>query len=307
MNPGRFFSGLGLISVSLAIHGSLFFSLDRAVSINQSKLIEEQQKVLRQKEKNIQFEFVEAPPKALPQKPEESSKISDRDAVNQDGEKDKSGLKGTPNIQVQGVADQLAQHRGAVSQPSTPKSEPSEERKATPAAPPEKNENGQKESKEVSTPLPQKNVKESEAKPLINPSPGVQNLTGNDKITTQEMSKSKSKGAELFGVTSFEATGSGMGVYMKNLKEKIWLSWFPYLAFKYPMDFKSADAVISFTLNQKGEVKIVKMVESQGSPLFASICMDAIQRASGFGEVPKEMLALMGKDEIEIKFGFHYR
>jgi len=121
------------------------------------------------------------------------------------------------------------------------------------------------------------------------------------------MSKSKSKGAELFGVTSFEATGSGMGVYMKNLKEKIWLSWFPYLAFKYPMDFKSADAVISFTLNQKGEVKIVKVVESQGSPLFTSICVEAIQRASGFGEIPQEMLALMGKDEIEIKFGFHYR
>ena len=52
-----------------------------------------------------------------------------------------------------------------------------------------------------------------------------------------------------------------MGVYMKNLKEKIWLSWFPYLAFKYPMDFKSADAVISFTLNQKGEVTIKAMTE----------------------------------------------
>ena len=305
MNPGRFYSGLGLISVSLAVHGSLFFSLDRAVSISQTRLIEEQRKVFRQKEKNIQFEFVEAPPKTIPQKPEESSKISDRDALNQDKEQDKSGLNGAPNIEAQGFADQLAQQRGVVPQPSAPKSEPSEEQKAALAAPPEKTAEGLNEPREVSRQEEPK--KESQAKPLIQPSPGVQSLTGSDKITTQEMSKSKSKGAELFGVTSFEATGSGMGVYMKNLKEKIWLSWFPYLAFKYPMDFKSADAVISITLNQKGEVKIVKMIESQGSPLFASFCMEAVQRASGFGEVPEEMLALMGKDEIEIKFGFHYR
>ena len=141
----------------------------------------------------------------------------------------------------------------------------------------------------------------------VNPQTPIQGLTGQDKIITQEMTKFKSRGAEIFGVTSFEATGSGMGAYMKNLKEKIWLSWFPYLAFKYPQDFKSADVVIRFTLNQKGEVKILQVLESQGSPLFASVCMDAIQRASGFGEVPQEMLALMGKDEIEIKFGFHYR
>jgi len=302
----RFFSGLGLISVSLVIHGALFFPLDHAASLKQTHLTEEQQEVLKQKDRNIQFEFVEAPSKALPRLPEESSKISDRDALNHDSQEDKSGLNGTPNIQAQGVADQLVQQRGVVPQPSTPKSEPSEERKAAPpASPPEKTAEGLNEPRKESQ--QEEPEKESQAKPLVNPSPGVQSLTGSDKITTQEMTKSKSKGAELFGVTSFEATGSGMGAYMKNLKEKIWLSWFPYLAFKYPMDFKSADAVISFTLNQKGEVKIVRVIESQGSPLFASFCMEAIQRASGFGEVPEEMLALMGKDEIEIKFGFHYR
>ncbi len=302
----RFFSGLGLISVSLVIHGALFFPLDHAASLKQTHLTEEQQEVLKQKDRKNQLEFVAAPSKALPRLPEESSKISDRDALNHDSQEDKSGLNGTPNIQAQGVADQLVQQRGVVPQPSTPKSEPSEERKAAPpASPPEKTAEGLNEPRKESQ--QEEPEKESQAKPLVNPSPGVQSLTGSDKITTQEMTKSKSKGAELFGVTSFEATGSGMGAYMKNLKEKIWLSWFPYLAFKYPMDFKSADAVISFTLNQKGEVKIVRVIESQGSPLFASFCMEAIQRASGFGEVPEEMLALMGKDEIEIKFGFHYR
>ncbi len=136
---------------------------------------------------------------------------------------------------------------------------------------------------------------------------GGQGLTGQDRINTQEMIRTRSFGARLIGMTSFEATGSGMGEYMKNLKDRVWLSWFPYIAFKYPQDFKTADAVISITISAKGDVKMLQVVESEGSPTFASFCMEAIQRASNFGPLPQEILALIGKDELEIKFGFHYR
>ena len=105
----RFFSELGLISVSLAIHGSLFLSLDRAISLSPATQMQAQQKILTQKAKDIQFEFVEAPPKTHPQKPKDSSRISDRDALNQDSQENESALKGTPYIQTQGVMDQLAQ------------------------------------------------------------------------------------------------------------------------------------------------------------------------------------------------------
>ena len=30
-------------------------------------------------------------------------------------------------------------------------------------------------------------------------------------------------------------------------------------------------------------------------------------RASDFGPLPKEVLAIVGKDELEIRFAFHYR
>ena len=130
---------------------------------------------------------------------------------------------------------------------------------------------------------------------------------GQDRITTAEMSKKISHGTRLEGITSFEATGSGMGVYMKNLKEKIWLAWFPYLAVHYPKDFKTADAVVRFKLNAQGEVKIVELVESKGSPLFAAFCIESVQRAGSFGPLPPEILDLVGKDELEIKFAFHYK
>jgi outer membrane biosynthesis protein TonB len=131
--------------------------------------------------------------------------------------------------------------------------------------------------------------------------------TGQDRIITSEISKTKSHGAQLYGITSFEATGSGMGVYMKNLKEKIWLAWFPYLVIHYPKDFKTADAVVNFKLNAKGEVKTMELLESKGSPLFAAFCVESIRRAGSFGPLPQEILDLVGKEELDIKFAFHYR
>ena len=110
----------------------------------------------------------------------------------------------------------------------------------------------------------------------------------------------------MYGVTSFEATGSGMGKYIKNMKERIWLAWFPYLAAHYPKDFKSADVLLSFTLDAQGRVRTVRVVESKGSALFSAFCMEAVQRASPFGPLPQEILDLVGKDELEIKFAFHY-
>jgi hypothetical protein len=131
-------------------------------------------------------------------------------------------------------------------------------------------------------------------------------ISGADKINSSRITRSKSSGAQIFGVTSFEATGSGMGSYMKQLKEKVWLSWFPYLAFHFPRDFKSADALIEFRLNRLGEVKSVLLIDQQGSALFGSFCMEAIQRASPFGPLPEEILVLLGKDDIDIQFSFHY-
>ena len=113
--------------------------------------------------------------------------------------------------------------------------------------------------------------------------------------------------ARFYGFTSFEATGSGMGVYMKNLKEKIWLSWFAYLSFKYPQDFRGADVMVSFKLDAHGRVKSVTVLENGGDGVFADYCEGAIRRAGGFGDLPKDILGLLGKDELEIRCAFHYR
>jgi hypothetical protein len=229
----------------------------------------------------IAFEYVEAP-KAPPKRhAAKTSRISERDAVNQGRAENQAAAEGAPLAKA-GPTNQLAQKKGNASP-------------ALPASPEVRPQSAQGPSP------PQRAQKAQEARPAAKPG------EGSDRITTDEMSRLRSRGARLEGLTSFEATGSGMGVYMKNLKEKIWLAWFPYLITRYPADFKTADAVVSFTLNARGEVKIVELIDSKGSALFAAFCMEAIQRAGSFGPLPPEILALVGKDELEIKFAFHYK
>lgn len=234
---------------------------------------------------------------------------------------DKAHTAVHPHIKLQGHADQLAQQQGNYAQsPSSQVSPHQGTKQQEPSKELDKRQLSKTENNPVMPPnqgIAELMVRPSDAshpssqnspsQPEVKPKPEVRGSGGTDKITTQEMSKIKSPGAQLFGQTSFEATGSGMGEYMKNLKERIWLAWFPYLAYQYPQDFRGADVIVSFTLDPKGQVKIVQLVDSVGSPVFASYCMEAVQRASGFGPVPREILELIGKDELEIKFGFHYR
>ena len=341
MNSQRLLTGFGLITVSLAVHGSLFYSVDHALTLYQTQAIREQKRAERGKESPIQLQFVETPRVPASKKPVHAKRISDRDALAQDLSASKIQTEAPPSTALQGVADQLAQRQSSFSQAPSPQVEP---KKAVQAQKEEteKQEVEKKNDKNVTASSqllsPDEKVKPSdlsaqitavrppedaedprlqvrnavrkdpqEAVPAAKQRAEVRGLGGADKITTQEMSRVKSPGAQLFGQTSFEATGSGMGAYMKNLKEKIWLAWFPYLAYQYPQDFRGADVVVNLTLDSQGKVRIVQLVDSIGSPVFAVYCVEAVQRASGFGPVPREILELIGKDELELKFGFHYR
>ena len=301
---------LSFLTASVFINVVMLYTVDNtAVHMEQrDRIIAQAQQVGIAKKMSsgpIAFEYVESP-KAPSRKPiKKTARISDRDSVNQGMTKNKSLAEDAPNVKTMGPSDQLAQKKGVLAPPMTqasPEVKP-QPKQATQAAPRLSGE-GSKDD-EISL-RKKEELPEQMPKKYSPQSPPARPSDAQDRITTSELSKSRSRGAQIYGLTSFEATGSGMGVYMKNLKEKIWLAWFPYLVTKYPMDYKSADAVVSFKLNAQGDVKILELVESKGSPLFASFCMEAVQRAGSFGPLPKEILALVGKDEPEIKFAFHY-
>lgn len=300
------------LGISLAVHAAAGGAFTQSFKAQEARLeqVRLEQRLARERDR-LQFEFVESPVKTLPQSPEKPRKTSDRDSLAQDLEG--AGPDAAPKTRDSGLTDQLEQVRREG--PAVPVPSP-EERVAVPrrdasASSQEqpKSEASAQAGKQEASDFPAPRVKP--APPQIareaTPPPAPQGLTGNDRITTQEMSRAPSKGTRLRGQVSFEATGSGMGVYMKNLKEKIWLAWFPYLAFNYPTDFRGADAVLKISIDRSGRVRQVSIHESGGSQLFASYCVEAVQRAGDFGPLPEEILALLGKDELEILFGFHYR
>jgi len=289
-------------TTSIFLNAAMIGAFDRATTRYDSQLIAQKEKEEKlEKLGGLQFEFVEAPAKTSPRKPEKTHKISDRDSVAQDTtqEKESAAPQAPPKIENNGPADQLEQRRFEPSQAPSPASRPSLSQLPSVS----RTESDPAETQAQMTSVTQT---PSLPSPASAPQTPVQGLTGADRINTQAVSRANSHGAQLYGATSFEATGSGMGQYMKNMKDKIWLAWFPYLAFHYPKDFRSADAVVQFTLNSRGEVRMVKIADSQGSPMFAAFCVEAVQRAGIFGPLPEEILDLMGKDELEVKFAFHF-
>lgn len=315
-------SELLFFAASFAVNTTILASFDGAYQAYSTQLeVMKQKKEAAQKLGSLQFEYIEAPPKESAVKPEKSSKVSDRDALSQDTTADKEvhRRKDPPKIDRIGPADQLEQRRlnpaalpSAASMPREA-SMGSEEKAAAEEPVPPSASAAENETDSIADPEKQ-SPKEDEPKESAWVPPAQasaaqapkQGLTGQDRITTQMSARQKSHGAQMFGATSFEATGSGMGVYMKNLKEKIWLAWFPYLLFQYPRDFQTADVVVEFSLDRSGQVKAIKVVDQKGSPLFGSFCMEAIQRAAPFGPLPDELLALIGKEELEVQFSFHY-
>ena len=302
---------LSFLTASVLLNAAMLYSIDHAALFTEKDRMAAQAKIAKQQRSGpIAFEYVESPKAPARKPPAKTSRISDRDAVHQDMTRDKAAAEGAPQVKTAGPSDQLGQKKGNAApppRPASPEVTPKTEQRPAPETPKPSGEAAQKD--EILTPSAKQAQQEEAAhaySPASKPSPPARPDEGQDRISTKEMSRTRSRGAQLSGMTSFEATGSGMGIYMKNLKEKIWLAWYPYLVTQYPRDFKSADAEVSFTLDKQGNVRIVRLVESKGSPVFAAFCMEAVQRAGSFGPLPQEILALVGKDELEIKFTFHY-
>ncbi len=293
------------VLINVAILGSF-----EKVTTQYEQILAQEKKTQEIEDKlgGLAFEFVEAPKKVVPKPPAKTKKISDRDAVAQNPDGVPSTSDATPKIDSVGPSDQLEQKRSLPTQPPISPSKPAPEIQPTPApreAPTPSAEMAKKQSLE---PERQEEAIQNPSKytPDQKPLQTVVGLTGSDRITTKAISRTQSRGAQISGETSFEAMGSDMGIYFKNMKERIWLSWFPYLSIHYPKDFRSADVIVQFYLSGDGEVLRTEVLDYKGSPLFAAFCMEAVKKAGPFGKVPPDVLALLGKDELEVKFGFHF-
>lgn len=317
---------IAAFTASVLINVAAFSTVERAASHYGDALrLEQQKKEARPAPGNqTSFDFIEAPPGASTHKPlKETSRISDRDAIAQDLTPDKKDIsrQAPPKIEAKGRADQLEQKRFVPSQAPLAPLAPSPAVPPVPAVekPASSSSRTAKEPGEgpdaqrpVAPPQETRTELSAEERQARMPSPAQapaaprQGLAGADKISTPAVSRSRSHGAQVYGRTSFEATGSGMGRYMKDMKERIWLTWFPYLAIHYPKDFRSASATIGFTIAADGRLLDVRVVAGEGGEIFAAFCVEAIQKASPFGPLPAEILDLTNRDDLDAQFVFNF-
>ena len=296
------------LTLSLAVNVGVFYALDRSVSVPDTASWARAKALAQKERQSVEFEFVETPPGPPLGLDKKTRKIGSHDSQSRDPERLNPATGDYPKIKQRGPSDQLAQMKNPSGVPVVPR--PPQTAQAPRPAQPQPAAPQPSAASDLKTPAilpPAQPQAPSQPRAASVPTEPMLGLTGADKITTQQMTKSETRGAKLYGMTAFESKGTAMGVYMQNLKEKMWLAWFPSIGFKYPPEHRTADAVIGITLDRQGRVKFVKIVQSWGSPLFATYCMEAVQRAGSFGPVPEEIFALSGKEDVEINFAFHYR
>ena len=289
-------AGLTACAASVLINAGVLFSLDH-VMVEQDLAFKDRQPRASRGVYSMDLEFVESPPGAhLDHRPKKTRRISDRDALNRDLRHDKRSSQGAPHAKMTGTVDQLKNSGGSISlSPGTA---------ATAMEPKSPLKTQKTEAKQVAE-SPEEE-RPSPSPKSSQPRPSAISGSGRGLLTLSKISRSKSRGAQLYGLPSFEARGSVLGEYMKNLEERIWMAWFPYLIAHYPNDFKTVDALVNIRLDAEGQVKDVSLIESKSSALFAAFCMESVRRAGPFGPLPQEVLDLNGKDDLEIKFAFHY-
>ena len=78
-----FFVGFISLTLSAAINGGVFFSFDKLYSLGNPAWTRQRREALSKKKDAMQFEFVEAPPQILPEKPKNAKRIAAFDALNQ--------------------------------------------------------------------------------------------------------------------------------------------------------------------------------------------------------------------------------
>jgi TonB family protein len=99
--------------------------------------------------------------------------------------------------------------------------------------------------------------------------------------------------------THFEAEGKVSADYMTLLKARILYVW------KYPDDAvqkgQQGKVGIAFTLNSRGELLDMGVVQSSGFQGLDSAVMDAIRKASPFGQIPDK-----GESDSPLKITGHF-
>jgi hypothetical protein len=112
-------------------------------------------------------------------------------------------------------------------------------------------------------------------------------------------------GAAVRAMTSYSVKGTDVGVYDRMFVDAVCSRWYDLLDNLSYDNWRTGRVAIEFTLNYKGEVTDVVILENTVSDMLALMCEKAIRDPAPFGEWPLQMRHMIG-DSRRITFTFLY-
>lgn len=163
-------------------------------------------------------------------------------------------------------------------------------------------------------PLPPSRVKHADGIAVMSPSPSkptvpkevtVDLTMRRSDVMGTAASRSDSDKALSAGTPSFAATGSDLGRYIKEMKEKIWIQWFPFVAMTYHQNI-STEIVVHYRIMPDGQLQDLVAHRVEGDAFLAEHTLAAIRKAAPFGPLPLEALEQSPDRSLRVVFTFYY-
>lgn len=113
-------------------------------------------------------------------------------------------------------------------------------------------------------------------------------------------------GALLRSQTSYSVKATGFGAYDRMFIDAVSSRWYALLDNLSYDGYRQGKVVVQFSLNYKGEITDITVLENTVSEMLALMCEKAIRDPAPFGEWSREMRLAVGEDSRRITFTFYY-
>ena len=119
--------------------------------------------------------------------------------------------------------------------------------------------------------------------------------------------KSQSEGgAAKRGHLSHDVRVTGFGAYDRMFIDAVTERWYDLLDNLSYDSYRQGKVQVQFTLNYRGEITDMSVIENTVSEMLSLMCEKAIRDPAPFGEWTREMRLAVGEDSRRITFTFFY-
>ena len=116
----------------------------------------------------------------------------------------------------------------------------------------------------------------------------------------------RTSGVANVGVIGRDARWSEYGEYINELEEIVQMQWYKILEDSHVSPPHGSHVVITFKINSKGDIDIVKVEDADAGKQGVFSCQSAIQSPAPYRKWTDQMIAILG-DEQQLTFAFYYQ